>query len=274
MRKLMFAALCAAVLVSCAPFTADPPRNGESIEESQRESAANKHESVNSAAEVSNQGAEASSAEKGATVIDVPLICQHPSLPTGCESVAATMLLNFYGVDLRPEEFAASWLECGDFYRRGDTLFGPDPELKFAGDPFSPYSCGCFEQPVADAINENCRGLKAVPLKGESFEKLCREYVAAGNPVLIWATIRMEPPREGNVWITEEGKTVSWLAGEHCLVLVGLGDGEVFLNDPDSGERVVYPRELVKTRYEQIGSRALCIESARAVTPPEPEDAG
>ena len=35
-------------------------------------------------------------------LLEVPLLCQYPALPTGCEAVAATMVLQYYGADISP----------------------------------------------------------------------------------------------------------------------------------------------------------------------------
>ena len=47
-------------------------------------------------------------------LIVVPPICQYPALPTGCEAVAATMVLQYYDTNITAEEFAESWLACSE----------------------------------------------------------------------------------------------------------------------------------------------------------------
>ena len=47
---------------------------------------------------------------------EVPLICQKPKLPTGCEIVAATMVLQFYNENIVEEEFANKWIEKDNFF--------------------------------------------------------------------------------------------------------------------------------------------------------------
>ena len=74
-------------------------------------------------------------------LIDVPAICQYPELPTGCESVAATMVLQYYEVDITAEEFASDWLACSEnFYSSEGKRYGPDPHKVFVGNPFSKKS--------------------------------------------------------------------------------------------------------------------------------------
>ena len=45
-------------------------------------------------------------------------------------------------------------------------------------------------------------------LEGESLDKLCREYIDAGTPVLLWATIAMEAPVESTQF--------SWRTAASC----------------------------------------------------------
>lgn len=51
---------------------------------------------------------------------DVPYISQLPTLPTGCESASAAMLLNYYGCTVTAEEFA-SYYTCRRATRRTRT---------------------------------------------------------------------------------------------------------------------------------------------------------
>ena len=37
-------------------------------------------------------------------LLDVPIVNQHPEYPTGCESIALYMLLQYYGTDVTKEE--------------------------------------------------------------------------------------------------------------------------------------------------------------------------
>lgn len=77
---------------------------------------------------------------------DVPYISQLPTLPTGCESAGAAMLLNYYGCTVTAEEFASYYLPTG-----------------------------------------------GVPLYR------LKSYIDNNTPVMIWATICMEPPIESDI---------------------------------------------------------------------------
>ena len=197
-------------------------------------------------------------------IIDVPALCQYPELPTGCEATAAAMILQFYGSDMTAEEFARNWLACDtSFYSMGGVQYGPDPNEVFAGDPFSEYSYGCYATPIVSAINKNSSKYEAQKITDKSLETLCNEYIDRGNPLLIWATMNMKPTKEGNSWYLQNGSKFTWIAGEHCLVLVGYNDDYYFLNDPQVGSTVAYKKEIAELRFEELGSQAVCISKIR-----------
>lgn len=193
-------------------------------------------------------------------MIDVPTLSQYPELPTGCESVAATMVLQYYGVDITAGEFVSSWLECSDnFYKENGKRYGPDPNKVFAGNPFSNYSYGCFPEPIVNAINRNSTDCKAQKITGKTLEELCAAYIAHGKPLLIWATMGMRESYPGDSWYLEDGSEFTWTAQEHCLVLVGYNDDRYFLNDPMTGSTVAWKKEIVEQRFKELGSQAVYI---------------
>ncbi|MBQ4618091.1 MAG: C39 family peptidase [Clostridia bacterium] len=194
------------------------------------------------------------------TYIDVPVICQYPALPTGCESVSATMVLQYFGSSVTPEEFAASWLECSEnFYSDQNRLHGPDPNRVFAGNPFTRQSYGCYAAPIANAVNHNSLEYSAEVLLDRSLSELCADYIDNDQPLLIWATMGMKESYAGTSWYLEDGSEFTWIAEEHCLVLVGYNDAYYLLNDPLSGSTVAYQKALVEKRYAELGKQAVVI---------------
>lgn len=193
--------------------------------------------------------------------IDVPTLCQYPELPTGCEATAATMVLQYYGVSVSAEEFAGTWLECNSsFYSENGKEYGPDPNKVFAGDPFSLYSYGCYARPIVNAINRNSTECSAEIISGRSLERLCKDYIDHEKPLLIWATMEMKESYEGRSWYLQNGPKFTWIAGEHCLVLVGYDSNHYYLNDPMTGSTISYPKALVEKRYAELGKQAILIE--------------
>lgn len=68
---------------------------------------------------------------------DVPLINQNPNYPNGCEAAAATMLLNYYGIDITLQEFIDEYLVTSMVYEEDGKRYGPSPALYYVGDPSS-----------------------------------------------------------------------------------------------------------------------------------------
>lgn len=197
---------------------------------------------------------------KEVVYLEVPQICQYPILPTGCESVAATMVLQYYGEGIDEETFASKWLTCDSiFYYEEDVLYGPDPSKVFAGDPFSKNSYGCFAPVIEKAVNDNSMICQAEILMGESLKSLCDTYLNREKPLLIWATMGMKESKAGNSWILPDGTEYTWISGEHCLVLIGYDDRHYYLNDPISGGTVGYDKTIVEMRYKELGMQAVYI---------------
>lgn len=201
-------------------------------------------------------------------IIDIEGLSQK-NIPTGCEAVSAVMVLNYYGVDITPEEFINAYLPKEQFYYIGNTLYGPNPEEKFAGDPFKKSSLGCYPPVIVQAIEnmkadgyEGSLDITANILQEKSLDTICEEYIKKQIPVLLWVTMDMCEPREGFRYVLEDGTEYTWTAGEHCMVLCGFDEEYYYLKDPlAEGKTVKYKKELVEKRYGQMGSRGLAVIS-------------
>lgn len=198
--------------------------------------------------------------KNGEVYLGVPQLCQYPSLPTGCESVAATMVLQYYNEAIQAETFADRWLEKDEcFYRKKDRLYGPDPNKVFVGNPFTRNSYGCFAKVIEKAVNVHSSLCHAKVLIGDTLESLCERYINKGKPLVIWATMGMKAAEKGNQWWLQDECMYQWKAGEHCLVLVGYDRAYYYLNDPMSGGTVAYDKEVVDRCYEMMGAQAVYI---------------
>lgn len=194
------------------------------------------------------------------TVLAVPQVSQYPELPTGCEATAAAMVLQYYGEAVTAQEIAGAWLARSEaFYTKDGVQYGPNPQEVFAGDPFSRYAYGCFAPVIADAVNGHSAHCTATVLRGRSLRELYDTYVAAGKPLLIWATMGMREAKDGNRWLLPDGTDFVWPAGEHCLVLIGETGAEYLFNDPQTGGRVHYEKELCEQRFRSLGQQAVYI---------------
>lgn len=194
-------------------------------------------------------------------VLDVPYISQE-AYPTGCESVSAVMLLQFWGIDIDVDTFIDDYLDCGQFTWQGETPIGPSPNDRFVGNPRSEDSYGCYAPVIERAVTSLLpKNYAVINRTGSVLPALAQRYLDRQIPVLIWATIDMKETYVSASWIDEkDGSTVQWLVNEHCLVLVGYDDEAYYCNDPYKNNGVMrYSRELLESRFKSMGSQALAI---------------
>lgn len=202
----------------------------------------------------------------GRTIDGVPFYSQIGEFPTGCEGVSAAMLLGYYGMDVAPGEFIDGFLPLGDApYETDDGQWaGCDPWEAFPGDPRSEYGWGCYSTVIEGALNAflSDTEYRAERFSGVSLDSLCAEYIDNGDPVLVWATIDMDPPHTGLTWtVPETGQEITWIGPMHCLVLIGYDDTGYIFNDPLAGEAVHYERAAVEEAYEALYAQAVVLET-------------
>ncbi len=194
-------------------------------------------------------------------LLNVPFMNQD-AYPTGCESVSTVMLLQYYGIDIDVDTFIDSHLETGEYYLENDIFYAPHPADAFIGDPRTTASFGCYSPVIYRAL-QNClpENYTVQDVSGTALEDLCRSYIDLGHPVLVWATMYMQPTSEGPTWnLPKSEETYTWLNNEHCLVLVGYDDAFYYFNDPLEYEAAIaYPRDLAEQRYAELGMQALIV---------------
>ena len=196
-------------------------------------------------------------------VLEVPALSQ-TDWPTGCESVSAVMALNWAGADLTVEDFVYGFLPMDELWMdAGGQLCGPSPADTFIGDPAG-RGYGCFAPVLARAMSQAApAGYRALDLTGSPLSELACAYLRHNIPVVIWATMEMRPVEAGTQWLLPGGEVFTWPSGEHCLLLVGETAEGYLLNDPRAGETVCYDKELVRQRYESLGSQAVALVPVR-----------
>jgi uncharacterized protein YvpB len=189
--------------------------------------------------------------------LDVDIVLQNPQLPTGCEVTTLTMLLNHYGFNVS-KLFLADMMPQFNFYYIDNVLYGADFLTTFPGNPRSNSGYGCYTPCMVTTAQKyfNYIGNDEYYLKditGTDFDTLL-SYVAAGKPVMTWATMGMIESVTGMSWTTPEGKYVTWRGNEHCLLLTGYDKdtGMVYVNDPLRGS-VSYSMSVYRLRYNEMG---------------------
>lgn len=199
-------------------------------------------------------------------MIEVPGISQ-ADIPTGCESVSTVAVLQYCGIEITPEMFISNYLPCEAFYRKNGTLYGPDPNMAFAGNPFAKESLGCFPQVIIQALGnmsdsqyEGMENIAFDDVSGVDLEMLEEIYLAKNVPVILWVTSGMKASYPGMQYYLEDGSLYTWQANEHCLVLCGYDAEYYYLMDPQvEGQVVSYTKELVASRYEEMGKCAVVV---------------
>ena len=204
---------------------------------------------------------------KSENIIEMTGISQ-AGIPTGCESVSTVMVLQHMGIDITPEIFIENYLPRQKFYRVGDTIYGPDPQEFFAGNPYEKASLGCFPPVIIKALDNMARcgysGMEDVmytDITGMDLSEIAAKYIAKDIPVLVWVTMGMKESYEGMRYYLEDGSLYTWRANEHCMVLCGYDESTYYLMDPlADGEMVAYEKRLVEARYKEMGRCALVVE--------------
>ena len=193
---------------------------------------------------------------------DVPYICQHGLLPTGCELVSAKMVLEYFMGEEVPIEDIIDRVDAQYPQIVDGVVTAPHPSEAFIGSPWDPDSFGCFAPIVCDMMNDILPDeYVAIETTGTPIQELAETYLPQGKPVLIWATIGMWHafPYGGWFIMDEHGhpsdEWYDWLVYEHCLVLIGYDEDYYYFNDPydwNASPCTKYARELVEERCEEM----------------------
>lgn len=200
--------------------------------------------------------------------LNVPFLDQRGDWPTGCESVSAVMVLQYFDVTVTVEEFVDGYLPLGTApHENGEgRIVGCDPRLAFPGDPRTEGGWGCYAPVIESSLKRfleerpDMRRLSVEAPKGNSLPELCEEYVRQGIPVLVWATINMEPPQmEDSFFLEETGEEFQWIYPMHCLVLTGWDDTGYTFNDPMAGKETHYLKKETEEAYEALGRQAVAL---------------
>ena len=217
------------------------------------------------------------SSDKAKFLLKVPYLSQE-GIPAGCEGVSATMLLNYFGFNISKEDFINRFLPKANWTCQS----APDPDEAFIGNPYisSGNNCGfgCYAGCIVKAINSFIRvnggfDFCAKKIVGKSIDFLIENYVILRKePVLIWATMNMAPSSTNGTqtWTLnngpKKGSKFTWIAGEHCLVLVGFNIRSYFFNDPYKSNGVIgFRKDVVIRRYNELGKQAVILSKEKSV---------
>ena len=189
--------------------------------------------------------------------VDVPCYMQYPELPTGCESVALTNLLNYYGFGLSKTTIAGHYLPLS---------WSNNFVTAFAGDPFTGTGGlnGCVAPAIVIAGNNYLSAagssLRAVDVSFSSIPAL-KNRLSCGQPIEVWNTEWGGYPggRYAASWYN--GHSYGLWGGNHAVVLKGYDDEEgiVYVSDSISGD-VTRDAKVFFSTWQMMDSQAVAIE--------------
>jgi uncharacterized protein YvpB len=168
---------------------------------------------------------------------------QKQSHNLSCESSAASMVAQYFGLDLTESEVLA-------LLPRND-----NPHLGFRGNVDGPtggiQDYGVYAGPVMDILNG--QGLKATYVEGGLAG--IKEAIARGNPVIAWVTYNCLPsiPTEATI----EGAKVTLVPNQHVVVVIAYSSEGVYANDPWDGQEDFYPSAEFEEAMAYFGDMAI-----------------
>lgn len=192
----------------------------------------------------------ASYAQDSVVVLAVPCAWNQydVGLPTGCESMALTNVLLYWGYSLSPTTIADNYMP----WSNSDFVYS------FLGNPHT-YNGGTILAPgLTNAANSFLSSagsiLHAYDISGLSFDALYN-YVNEGYPVIVWNTVNMADPGTG--W---SSGSYTMYQRTHTVVLSGYNkvDGTIYVSDSISGA-IWRDVGAFASIYSQMGYQAVVI---------------
>ena len=205
--------------------------------------------------------------EKSYYIKNVPFLDQMAlGYPTGCEAVSATMAARFAGYNV-PVEAIINNTPTDSLGKRQETVdqetiwVGENPFKYFVGHPTktqSQGSYGCFAEPIVIALKKT--GIPCTNISGCSVDTLY-SYIEKNKPVIVWCRRNALDLTQGVTWQYPDGSGsfVEWI-GEHCSVLIGFDENNVYLNDPIAGKSVSQPKWKFESNWHILYDQAIIID--------------
>jgi len=167
-----------------------------------------------------------------------------------CESRSATDLAAFWGVAFAEDDFFRRLPKSDNPYRG----FLGDVDLPPGSMP--PVGYGVYGGPIA--ANLRSFGLDAQAQQEWNLAGLKTE-LAAGRPVILWATYDMKLPGVEN-WTSADGATSVIVKWQHTFVAAGYDEEGVYLVDAYDGATKHFTYEAFTLAWDQLGRQAVTVK--------------
>lgn len=179
-----------------------------------------------------------------ALILNAPVYQQQH--PLSCESSAAAMAAQFYGIAL-DEETILNALPRHDNPHRGfrgnvDGVYGGTEDY------------GVYAEPLRQILQR--WGLQAELFQGGVGE--IRTHLRQGRVVLAWVTyeLQVQVPRQV---VTSDGQTVTLVPYQHVVLVTGYNQDGLWVNDPYSGMQTFYPEPDFVRSFSYLGNMGLVV---------------
>ena len=186
----------------------------------------------------------------GHLIYGVPHLDQTSGYATACESLAAVSLMQYFGAEIDPGTFIREYLPVADYpySDSNNDLHAESPWDYFIGDPLKSNGYGCYSPVIAKAIEQSPFEGDAELLRDVPLSTLCSDYIDNDIPVMIWATIEMQPTRAGHTWYLPTGEIFTFLRPEHALLLIGYDSDSYYFSDSLAENEITpYAKSAVET---------------------------
>ncbi|QBP18049.1 C39 family peptidase [Acetilactobacillus jinshanensis] len=155
----------------------------------------------------------------------VPLICQRPELPTGCELVAATMMLQY-----------ATGKKLDKMKLVREMPRSTNPNRGFVGSPYKTSGWCVYPGGLMSVVNQYTHD-KAWNMTGCTITDI-KKQIDRNHPVVIWMTDIDGFPT-------------------HALTVYGYDKHHLFLNDPWANARIKRSLSFIRKRRSKDGMRTI-----------------
>lgn len=197
---------------------------------------------------------------KSAKINNFKILNQFPSLPTGCEVVSLTSVLNHYGFDVSMHTMVEDYMPTMEH-----NYFSVSPNDYFYGLPYSyEQGMGCYPGCIVKTAENYFKDKKitdyvAVDISGGSVKDVFN-YIKSDIPVITWVTSGFTYPNVEGRW-TVGNETFTWYEREHCLVTVGYNENDNTVTVADDAGGYTYTVSLSKYKevFENMDSMAVVI---------------
>lgn len=187
------------------------------------------------------------------------LIFQNPEFPNGCEITSLTMLLQMYGYTPSVALLYDQYLAKGEVTLQDGVLYGPDPEVAYAGDARSEdRGWYCYEMPLAEAGNGYLVSLgeaqRLTGVQGITIQQLDEQL--HNGPVVCWVTIGYETPMYSTLVYNTGMTTFQPFTNLHCIVVKEKTMQGYAVLDPLRGSYSV-EETIFQNSFVSVGSRVV-----------------